>query len=274
MNGREIKAEHIGNFNGSGWVKGGKLATAILTLGVSEYFWNVTFADIRQKTTLAELRTLMTHATEHPWAGLTDSNGLPVVATDGMRIRINPRTQQLTDNFGWALFNTQSGLPIVFHDNDIITTDGQQQTIENCVLLNSITVDALLNSGTDFYMSSITTYFGTFDVPVFQNANKDGWNLMNGNSADGIINDTKPWYESTSMGKNFTDWWQDTFGEGNDLLGKITKILGLVLGVIILILLLPIIPPIIKLITLPLVLLADGLKKRKKQVTGNDTSKM
>jgi hypothetical protein len=264
MNGRQLKTDDIGEYENAWIAKTTKVITAIATLGVSEYFWSASFTDIREKTTLAELTNLMTHATTHPWQGLTDASGNPVVTVDGARVRINPRTNQLTDDFGWALFNDNSGLPIIFYNNDIITTDLQQQTVQNAVLLQAISVNGLLNTGTEFYMDSITTQFGTFDVPVFYNKNNDKWTLTNGQDTDGITNGFELWTQSPSNGQSFGDWWNENFGDIGDGVNKFLQIGAIILGVIVLILLFPLIPPIIAVIVFPLKMLASALKKRGK----------
>jgi hypothetical protein len=262
MNGRQLKTDDIGEYENAWIAKTTKVITAIATLGVSEYFWSASFTDIREKTTLAELTNLMTHATTHPWQGLTDASGDPVVTVDGARVRINPRTNQLTDDFGWALFNENSGLPIIFYNNDIITTDLQQQTVQNAVLLQAISVNGLLNTGTEFYMDSITTQFGTFDVPVFYNKNSNKWTLTNGQDTDGITNGIELWTQSPSNGQSFGDWWNENFGDLGDGINKFLQIGAIILGVIVLILLFPLIPPIIAVIAFPFKMLASALKKK------------
>jgi hypothetical protein len=206
----------------------------------------------------------MTHATTHPWQGLTDSNGYPVVTEDGQRIRINPTTKQLTDNFGWALFNTQTGYPIVYIQQDIVTIPNMaQQTVNNGTLTNAITVMGLLNTGVEFYMGSIDTQYGSFDVPVF--ANNGGWIFTNGESADEIINEME--VGGYVKGQTPEEVWESIkgiFSGENGTLNNFMRVVGIVAAVIVVILLLPIIIPVLKIIAIPFVLLGDSLKKKRK----------
>jgi hypothetical protein len=262
MNGRELVSDDIEEVKDSWWGKTGEVMQAYLTLGISEYWSVLDYTSIKDKLTLAELDTLLTHATENPWDGLTDQNNLPVVTTDGYRVRVNPRTNQLYSGGGlvYPIYNSVSGLPIIFANNDIITTHGQQQTIENAVLLQSITVQSLLNTNTDFYMDTVTTQYGTFDCPVFVKAETKERTLITGQSASGVTNGFNLWYESPTMGQDFSEWWNATFGDFGNGLSSFLNILKIIGVVIIVLLLLPLIVPLIKLISLPFVMLGNSLK--------------
>jgi hypothetical protein len=265
MNGRQLDTDNIDELKNSWWLKAGKFLVSWQTLGFSDYVWKASFADIREKTTLAELTNLMTHATTHPWQGLTDSNGYPVVAEDGQRIRINPTTKQLTDNLGWALFNTQTGYPIIYRNQDIVTIpDMKQQTVQNAVLKNAITVMGLLNSGVDFYMGSITTQYGEFDVPVFSNGN-GGWTFTNGDDATEVINEMQEGgYVNGQTPEELLDSIKNIFSGENETLNNFIRTLGIIVGVVLVIILLPLISPIIAIIALPFKMLASAIKKKSK----------
>jgi hypothetical protein len=263
MNARQLNTDNIDELKNSWFLKTTKFLVSWQTLGFSDYVWKASFADIREKTTLAELTNLMTHATTHPWAGLTDNNGYPVVAEDGQRIRINPTTKQLTDNLGWGLFNTQTGYPIVYINQDIITIpDMAQQTVHNGTLTNAITVTGLLNTGVEFYMGSIDTQYGSFDVPVFSNGN-GGWNFTNGDSADKIINEMQAGgYVNGKTPEELWDGIKSIFTSGNETFNGFMRLLGIVAVVVVVLLLLPIIIPIISIIALPFKMLASAIKKK------------
>jgi hypothetical protein len=198
---------------------------------------------------------------------LRDNNNNPVVTEDGVIIRVNPRTSQLTNPYGYALFNRTNGLPIIYHDNDIITTDGKQQTITNGKLVDALTIQHLLDTGTDFYFDTITCAYGTYDVPVFKyNGN---WALLDGTKSEGITNGVQDWWESDDNGIGFGEWFNDTFGGLGDGLDKIIQIVGLVLVGVVLILLFPLITLIISVIIFPLKMLVSALKKRGKHDENN-----
>jgi hypothetical protein len=273
MNGRQLKTDNIDELKNSWLLKTGKFLVSWNTLGFTDYVWKASFADIRDKTTLAELTNLMTHATTHPWAGITDGNGYPVVTEDGQRVRVNPNTKQLTDNFGWALFNVNTGYPIIYLEQDIVTIpDFEQQTVQNATLKNAITVQGLLESGTDFYMSSITTQYGTFDVPVFPNGN-GGWNFTNGESADDIINDTQMGgYVNGKTPEELWDMLKNIFSGQDDTFNNFIRMLGIIAVIIVVIILLPVIVPIIKIIAVPFVMLGNAIKNlaKKKQKEKSD----
>jgi len=266
MNGRVIDNEHIGEIKQAEWWQIG------ITF-LHPYFWAGTIAsngwtihvvEILDQTTLRELKTFMTHATIHPWETLVcGETGQDVVTEDGRLVYVNPRTGQLTDSFSWALFNSKSGLPIVFHDNDIITTNLQQQRIENAVLLDSLTVWGLLSGGTDFHMHIIQTPFGTFDVPVFDfnpgDPKNPDFRLMNGDSTEGITIKHQP--AAVLDGESFGQWFGRMFGSGgggSQILTIIILVLvALILGVIIYFCY-PIITPLMRTIAVPITATAQA----------------
>jgi len=142
---------------------------------------------------ISELMHLITHATEHPWARIRcEATGEWVITDDGHEIRVNPYSNQLVDRFGWALFNEQSGLPIVFREGDIVTVNArgvaEQQRIHLGVLLESMTVYDLLWERVDFHMHIIITPFGHFNVPVVNHGTYSApdFRLLNGQSTSGI----------------------------------------------------------------------------------------
>jgi hypothetical protein len=133
-------------------------------------------------------------ATYHPWPRLIcDATGHFVITEDGREVRVNPRTMQLTDFRGFALFNGTSGRPIVFFNDDIITVTRTgilaQQKVENAVLLDSYTTNDLLQDGTPFYMGVIPVRFSPtdvrhYDVPMLNlgTPEEPDFRFMNGES--------------------------------------------------------------------------------------------
>jgi hypothetical protein len=270
MNGRQLDTDNIDELKNSFWLKTGKFLVSWNTLGFSDYAWKASFADIREKTTLAELTNLMTHSTTHPWQGLTDENNNPVVTEDGQRIRVNPTTKQLTDDLGWALFNSQNGYPIVYVEQDIVTIpDMTQQAVTNGVLENAITVTGLLDTGVEFYMGSINTQYGSFDVPVFASGD-GGWTFTNGDDATDIINDME--LGGFVNGKTPQELWDSIvsiFNGENTAVNNFVRMLGIIAVIIVVIILLPVITPIISVIitviAFPFKKLAETIKKSKKK---------
>ena len=238
MNGRHISNDYIAEFRRPPWWRIA-IGFVIPVYGLGMLITGnhiVPVVQILNKTTLRELTTLISHTTYHPWATLEcDVTNNPVVTEDGRIIHVNPRTQQLTDFFGFALFNSGNGLPIVFHNGDIITTDLQQQNIQDATLRESVTVWALLESGTDFYMGSITTFFGQFDVPVFRrndDPHNPDWGLMNGDDANGIIDDMQP--SEVLDGESFSDWLSRVnIGRGISWFMTAIAVIGLIIVVVI-----------------------------------------
>jgi hypothetical protein len=265
MNGRQLNTDNIDELKNSWWLKAGKFYASWVSMGFIDYAWKVSFADIREKTTLAELTNLMTHATTHPWQGLTDSNGYPVITEDGERIRVNPTTKQLTDNFGWALFNTVTGYPIVYLNQDIKTIpDMKQQTVTNGTLKNAITVMGLLNSGVEFSMGSINTQYGSFDVPVFKSDN--GWTFTNGEDATEIINEmVDGGYVNGKTPQELWDSIMSIFDGNNTGFNNFVRMLGIAAVIIVVLILLPVIMPVLKIIAIPFVMLGNSFKKRKRR---------
>lgn len=249
MNGHAIDNKYIGEIKSATWWQKGItfLSPLFMIASATSNGWSIHVVEILDRTTLRELKTLMSHATIHPWPTLVcGESGKDVVTQDGHVIRVNPRTRQLTDSYGWALFNSHSGLPIVFHNNDIITTNFQQQKIENAVLLDSLTVWELLNSGTDFRMGFVTTAFGSFDVPILL-ANPNGdpnnpdWRLMNGQSANGVIDELLP--TEVLDGESFGEWFGRVFGGGSGNGFSFMQILQIIVLLAVLLILLRIFLP-------------------------------
>ena len=193
MNGRAISFDSIANFepnrHWTRWIPAFWLGMQITGENT------VRVVDVLDRVgLLSDLLERMTHATQHPRPPLIcEVTGNHVIAEDGQPIRLNPRTGQLTDRWGWALFNSQSGLPIFFHEQtgNIVTADMRPQTTSpQAVLLNAKTIVQLLEAREDFYMAMIPTAFGTLDVPVLRgnpDPHNPQWRLLNGQSADDII---------------------------------------------------------------------------------------
>lgn len=239
MNGRLIDNKHLGEIkNATWWQIGITFLQPLFWIGtLASNGWSIRVVEILERTTLRELSTLMSYATVHPWDTLVcGETGKDVVTEDGHIIYVNPRTKQLTDRYGWALFSTKNCLPIVFHNNDIVTTDLKPQKIENAVLLDSMTLWQLLDSGTDFSMGIVSTPFGEFDIPIYNfsdNPKKPDWRLLNGDSADGVIQEAFP--TEVLDGNSFSDLLRDMFGGGlfSGLFGGVGSTLSKVISVIV-----------------------------------------
>jgi hypothetical protein len=271
MNGAELDKDKIEDFGGSGWAKAGLTIAKFIGWPITPFFAQgmaVDYAKVYSRTTLAELMFELEYTTSHPWKRLfVDADQtIPVVTEDGVAVRVNPRTKQLCDTFGWALFNSSNGLPIVYYENDIITTNRQQQVIENAVLKDSMTVQKLLNTGTEFYIDTITILpYGTFDVPVYMNS-KGETVLMNGQSTDGITNGIQDasGQDGEQLGDILNDigtWLDGAFSSGSGFM----NMLKMVCLVLILIMLFPLIPPLIKFISVPFAMLSDSIKTLSKK---------
>jgi hypothetical protein len=289
MNGRPIKTEYIADKDGF-FDYAGKALFVILNLFTLGYYNTimhglVEFTDIREKTTLAQIRTLITHATQHPWQGLIAENGLPVVTQDGRVIRINPLSFQLCDNLGWSIYNTQTGMPVIFHNDDIITfaigdfAVTQQAVVDN-VLINASTIEMMLNNGTDIEMGTVTIpNYGTFSVPVMKSSGSNNYNFLNGANADGTINELHEWTEiQTNFEKAVKDMGSDissmlkSVGDGvsnffNELFDKDNGFLDavkMIVVILVIILLFPVISLIVKLIADLISAVTNSFKKRSK----------
>ena len=175
---------------------------------------NIPMYQILDRTTLRDLKEIMSHATVHPWATLKcGQTNKDLVTEDGMTVRVNPRTNQLHDFFGFALFNRVTFMPIIFHNNDIITADREQQKVENAVLLYAVTTQRLLAQGEDFYIAHIATDFGIFEKPVLYDGN-GGWLNLGGQNVDDLILPMTRWTQperpaSVPFWTAFFGWWRD-----------------------------------------------------------------
>jgi hypothetical protein len=134
----------------------------------------------------------------------------------------------------------------------------------------------LLNTGVEFYMGSIDTKYGSFDVPVFSN-NNGGWTFTNGESADEIINEMQ--VGGYVNGKTLEELWdgiKNIFTGENEAFNNFMRIVGIIGIVIVVLLLWPIISPVLKIIAIPFVMLGDSLKsfakKRKEKDDGKESA--
>jgi len=181
------------------------------------------------------LGDLLHFATIHPWSQILEPlTGYTVITEDGRDIRVNPRTMQLTDFFGFALFNERNGLPILFHGNDIITTDGEQQRIENAVLLEAMTVQDLLHRGVDFHMHIVPTPFGNFDVPVVNLGSfyNEDWRLMNGDSTEGVTIEHRD-SQNLNTWQSFWEGLSNFGGRAGGILRTFLIIGGVIAGLVV-----------------------------------------
>jgi len=191
MNGRELDGKHIGVPTPPPTWRA-VLLPPVYVIEKVVYGGKVAFFEIhtlREKTTLRQLLHDISYATDHPWPRIHCPEANDWVKTeDGMAVMVNPNTKQLVDWFGFALFNQRTGLPIVFHNEDIVTTDLRPQVIEDGVLVDAKSVWQFLQDGEPFYMHIQKTLFGYFDVVVFNHGTwqTPDWRLPNGESTAGI----------------------------------------------------------------------------------------
>jgi hypothetical protein len=187
MNGHELDNDRIGFPQPPAAWKA--LFPPLFIREVANWTVAVVLFEIYEETTLRKLLHDISKATEHPWPRIycPDVNDW-VMTEDGQPVMVNMATKQLTDWFGFALFNAVTGLPIVFHNDDIVTTNMKPQVVENGVLKDAMSVWQMLQTGQVFYMHIVPTLFGYFNVPVFNRgtADKPDWRLMNGDSTEGI----------------------------------------------------------------------------------------
>jgi hypothetical protein len=191
--------------------------------------------EILERTTLRELYTVMESATVHPWDTMKSiETGETVVTSDGKEVYINPRTNQLVDFYGWALFNEKNGLPILFYENEIITTNDALQAVNGNVLVDSMTVWNMLNSGTAFYMVVIPTKYGSFDAPAFKRTddpNVNDFYLMDGKTLATDAGALDHRLSTVQDGETLGEWWARITSGGSggfDLLGTL-KTIGIII---------------------------------------------
>ena len=264
MNGREINNRYIGLPQPPpGWHM---LIPGLNVFSTINFAQAVSAFEIISSSRLDELLEKISHATEHPWPTVVcDATGFDVVTEDGRIIRVNPRTRQLMDFFGFALFNRISGLPIIFFDFDIVTVNAggvvAQQRIEQAVLRDSFTVNDLLRSGTPFHMHIIQTAFGSYDVPVLNHGTDENpdFRLLNGQSTDGITIDHSI---NTNTDTGFWEGIRNLFTGGENGLGFM-QIMAIALAVFVFILLLPVFVIVFKIVGFMISLLPSPRKKNK-----------
>gem|GEM_PF-934044 len=257
MNGHALRNQYIAEMRAPVWWQRGITALSpILMLGTAmSGGYSVPYVEVLRQTTLGELLNKLRHATYHPWDVIEcGATGLPLRTEDNEIIRVNPRTYQLTDHFGWALFNRQTGYPILYNANDIITTGSsrspsQQQRVENAILRDSLTILELLNRGDSFYVDTVTFNGREYDMPVIRQNPDDDHNpdfvCMAGNSTDGRTNGIRPSTLLNIRSRNFGDMLRNAFTGGSGFgVGWLTWV-ALIAGVILLLVVLAILSPIL-----------------------------
>jgi len=266
MNGRAIDdIGRIGLANPpAGWhllIPGFNVYSALSFLAAISVF------EIKESSVLRDLLREFRYATIHPWARIHCPEADDwVVTEDGVVVHVEPRTRQLFDPTRLGLFDTRSGLPILFHGDDIVTTNLIQQRVENGVLRDAVTTEPMLEAGIEFHMAIIATIFGDFDVPVRNLGTPENpdWRLMNGDSADGTI---LPMRDVATL-NTWTGFWEgirNLFGGGSGW--SIWRILQLILVILIVILLLPIFFMIFKVIWFVVSFVIELIPKRQKTET-------
>jgi len=187
---------------------------------------------------LRDLMEEISQATVHPWPRLYERINFtyfPVFTECGGRIMINPRTRQLTDWYGFALFSASTGLPVILFNNRVITTADYEHLLTlnfPITLKNVVTVQQLLELGILFYKDTITTAFGTFTVPVLRCGITGNYYFVNqengvpqrGDEATGT-DGIQPW--ANLNGRTFYEWWGE---QGRAQARTWLLIIGLLLG--------------------------------------------
>ena len=235
MNGRAIYNQHIRGFTppervtilaglvtfivagGMAVISGGKLIpTALAMVGTHLFAMRagmhlLTFRGWHSRTTLDELFDEMAQYTEHPWDPITIADTGEFLRTfDNRIVRINPRQNQITDSFGFALFNVDTGLPIILHNGYIIDVRGNDQVITGYTLQNVVTVERLLYEGIPFHQAPyINSPFGREFTAIIVNLGTDvnpNWRWVNGDDANdyfGHIRDSSYLRRGSGTGFNW-----------------------------------------------------------------------
>jgi len=208
--------------------------------GITWSFWTggtiyVHMFSIIESTTLADLREWIRHATYHPWPYIIClETGFRVVTEDGLEIRVNPR-RQITCFFGHPLFDSVSGLPIIYYDYDILTIDGAQQSIEAGVLLNAMSTYGFLARGELFHIHiTQPTQWGVFDMIVHNRGSVQNpdWRTPAGDNS-------REWTINHAEAESRDDWfglgalWNSIFSfDGNPFMQALRVGLFVVVGLI------------------------------------------
>ncbi|MCL2228480.1 MAG: hypothetical protein FWC00_01480 [Firmicutes bacterium] len=184
-------------------------------IGVRALFGHSPFlqmVDVLERTTLREKMQTLQNVQYHPFPRLRDPSINRYVRTsDGNYIFMSPRTNQFFSVDMLPLFSmTNRGLPLVFHENDIITTDLRPQEITNGVLVGVYTTHQLLMQGEEFYLGIITTSFGMFSVPIFYDDGR--WNSATGDDITDEINSQQR--HIIIDGESLIEWLYNIFGNG------------------------------------------------------------
>lgn len=249
MNGRELRYERIGLPQPAPW-----WSSKWTTIRQNHRIRNV--IDMWEDFLLGDLLQTIRLSTRHPWPQIMDA-GRAVVTPVGEAIRVNPRTWQVTDFFGFPIINERTALPLIFADGNIIATNGQVQRIENAMLLDVMTVQDLLDRGVPFHQDFIYMQpFGYLDVPVrnWGTYYDPDWRLLNGELAAGItvgIADSRSRYSG-----GFWDGLRDLFG-GDGGVVDIMRFIGIILGLILML------AVVVKILSLVLPLLAISKQGKK-----------
>ena len=195
--------------------------------------------EIMEQTTLAELYVSMEHATIHPWDLILDPDtSLPVISKDGKVVYIKPDTNQIVDFYGWALYNKNTGLPLMFLNDEIVSinkTEYFNETVESSVLVNTMSLWQLLESGINFYMGIMESTWGEFNVPMLKlsdDPKKNDFVLMNGDDANPL---TIGHLDSQSQnGIGFFEWIKSIFSSVGSFFKNLINIVIIILLVFLL----------------------------------------
>jgi len=176
-------------------------------------------ANIFQQTTLRELMQEMSHVAYHPWPRIRDVIAdRYVVAQDGHYVFLNPRTNQITDRFGYPMFSMNNrGFPVIFLNYDLITVDGRPQEVNNGVILNVMSTHGLLQAGREFHLGIIDVPdVGAVTVVMFPNGG-GGWYSPTGDDVTSYVRGQEVWTIENTFLENIMSWFRNnmlalTFG--------------------------------------------------------------
>ncbi|MCL2861871.1 MAG: hypothetical protein FWE22_05635 [Firmicutes bacterium] len=153
--------------------RGARLALAFLTKGISETimdsFLDLGGAFIREQWTLSDLRVYLRSEHQHFWARLVTYDTRQHITTfDGEYLFIHPYTNQLTNFWGFPIFDSRSGFPVFIYEGQIVTFARGSRRDEIYLVEQPLVDSILLFSATeDFFFEHFgEVYIGILDSPV------------------------------------------------------------------------------------------------------------
>ena len=231
MMNREIPVEWVvTRAEQMGLNRGVQIALNFITKGLSEIVLenhlDVGSAFIAEQWVLSDLRVYLRSEHQHFWSRLVTYDTRQHITTfDGDYLFIHPYTNQLTNFWGFPIFDSRSGFPVFIYDGEIVTfARGRgseiylvEQPLVDNILLFSATEEFFFEHFGEVYIGILESPVGRLNILVINTGTEEDprWTCALGNDITDML---LPMHISEGWGRNSGNslryFFQDLFDFG------------------------------------------------------------